>query len=230
MMPTSSSHWPPRSSSAPLAVLVSGGLDSAVLLGEAVRAYAAVYPLYIRTGLFWEAAEQRHLDRFLARIGTPSLQQLKVLDQPVADLYGEHWSMTGTGVPAAGTPDEDVFLPGRNVLLLAKSLLWCHLNRIPLLAMAPLAANPFPDATPEFFSEYTSAVNRAVKGSVEVIRPYAHLNKVDVLHRGRNMPLEDTLSCNRPDAGGNHCGRCNKCHERQQAFLEAEIRDPTVYT
>ena len=68
------------------------------------------------------------------------------------------------GVPAAGTPDEDVYLPGRNVLLLSKSLLWCHLHGVPEVAMAPLAANPFPDATPEFFETSRGAVNRAVGG------------------------------------------------------------------
>src|SRR5215213_9242094 len=158
--------WPPAAPSEPLAVLVSGGLDSAVLLAEAARAYPAVFPLYVRTGITWEAAERTHLDRFLAAVRTPALRPLVVLEQPVTDLYGDHWSLTGVGVPAAGTPDEDVFLPGRNVLLLAKPLLWCHLHGIPEVALAPLAVNPFPDATPEFFDQFSGAVNRAVHGSV----------------------------------------------------------------
>ena len=40
-----------------LAVLVSGGLDSAILLAEACRERAAVFPLYVRCGLRWEEAE-----------------------------------------------------------------------------------------------------------------------------------------------------------------------------
>ena len=40
--------WPPAGPAAPLAVLASGGLDSAVLLAEAARAYPAVHPLYVR--------------------------------------------------------------------------------------------------------------------------------------------------------------------------------------
>jgi 7-cyano-7-deazaguanine synthase len=209
-------------------VLVSGGLDSAVLLAEALRAYPAVHPLYVRTGLLWEDAELAHLGRFLAAVRTAALRPLQVLEQPVADLYGAHWSLTGVGVPAAATPDEDVFLPGRNVLLLAKSLLWCHLHGVPEIAMAPLAANPFPDATPEFFDQYTTAVNRAVNGAVRVIRPYAHLHKTDVLRRAAGLPLEHTFSCIRP-AGGRHCGRCNKCFERRQGFRSAGMKDPTDY-
>jgi 7-cyano-7-deazaguanine synthase len=227
-MQTNDNPWPPVTPTTPLAVLVSGGLDSAVLLAEAVRQYPAVHPLYIRTGLFWEPAEQAYLERFLAAIHTPVLHPLSILEQPVKDLYGNHWSLTGVGVPAAGTPDEDVFLPGRNVLLLAKSLLWCHLNGVPEVAMAPLAVNPFPDATPEFFHEFTGAVNRAVNGYVRVLRPYAQLHKSDILHRAAGMPLEKTFSCIRP-ISGLHCGRCSKCFERQQGFRDAALPDPTTY-
>lgn len=227
-MQTTTNTWPPASPSTPLAVLVSGGLDSAVLLAEAARVYPAVHPLYIRTGLYWEHAEQLHLKRFLAAIHSPVLHPLSVLEQPVRDLYGNHWSLTGVGVPAAGTPDDDVFLPGRNVLLLAKSLLWCHLNGVPEIAMAPLAANPFPDATPEFFNEFTGAVNRAVEGRVRVLRPYAHLHKSELLHRTAGMPLKDTFSCIHP-VSDLHCGRCSKCFERQQGFRDAGMQDPTKY-
>lgn len=212
----------------PLAVLVSGGLDSAILLAEALRDHAAVHPLYVRFGLYWETAELDHLRRFLQAIRTPALQPLQVLDLPVKDLYGTHWSLTGLGVPGGETPDEAVFLPGRNVLLLAKALLWCHLRSVPALALAPLEGNPFPDATPAFFKGYAALVNEAVGGRVQVVLPYRGLDKATVLHRGRGLPLEWTFSCIRPVAG-RHCGACNKCAERRRAFRQAGIPDRTVY-
>src|SRR4051794_31802891 len=113
-----------------LAVLVSGGLDSAVLLGEALQSRTFVHPLYIRCGLFWEAVELDHLRRFLAAVDGPALRPLHVLEMPVGDLYPAHWSLTGEGAPGADTPDEAVFLPGRNVLLLSKAMLWCHLHNV----------------------------------------------------------------------------------------------------
>src|SRR3954469_4090946 len=100
----------------PVTVLVSGGLDSAVLLGTAVRCRPAVTPLYVRTGLAWEAAERACLDRFLAELPAAGLRPLVTLALPVADLYGDHWSLTGRDVPGADSPDEAVYLPGRNVL------------------------------------------------------------------------------------------------------------------
>lgn len=212
----------------PLAVLVSGGLDSSILLAESLRTHAAVYPLYVRFGLFWESAELVYLRRFLTAVHTPALQPLQELDMPVQDLYGAHWSLTGTGVPGAATPDEAVFLPGRNVLLLAKGLLWCHLHGVPAVALAPLEGNPFPDATPAFFAAYAAIVNEAVGGRVQVVLPYRGLDKAAVLRRGRDLPLEWTLSCIRP-ADGRHCGTCNKCAERRRGFTEAGIPDRTSY-
>jgi 7-cyano-7-deazaguanine synthase len=214
--------------SQPLAVSVSGGLDSAILLGESLERHPAVHPLYIRTGLAWEGIELEHLRRFLKEVNGPALKPLVILEQPVADLYGDHWSVTGQDVPGAGTRDEAVYLPGRNVLLLAKALLWCHLNQVPALALAPLAANPFPDATPEFFVEFQEAVNRAVNGRVRVLWPYLNLSKVEVLQRGRHLPLRHMFSCMRP-VNGKHCGACNKCAERQLAFAHAGVDDPTEY-
>jgi 7-cyano-7-deazaguanine synthase len=228
MKPNAPGVWPPTSAARPLAVLVSGGLDSAVLLGEAARSYATVHPLYVRSGLAWEAVELEHLRRFLHGLHAPALRPLHVLEVPVADLYGSHWSIDGGNIPDENSADADVYLPGRNVLLLSKALVWCHLIRVPELALALLKANPFPDATPEFFAGFTAAVNRAVDGNLSVLRPYAHLSKAEVIRRGRTLPLGETFSCLRP-IDGQHCGRCNKCAERRRAFAAAVVPDPTTY-
>ena len=96
-----------------LAVLVSGGLDSAILLAESLPKCPRVFPLFVREGLAWEEEELRHLRRFLDAVRCPSSQPLHILQMPVADLYRDHWSITGRAVPGADTPDEAVFLPGR---------------------------------------------------------------------------------------------------------------------
>jgi len=78
-----------------LAVLVSGGLDSAILLGESIHSVPEVYPVYVRQGLYWEPAELACLRQFLVSLGRPTLKALVILEMPVADLYGAHWSLTG---------------------------------------------------------------------------------------------------------------------------------------
>ncbi len=211
-----------------LAVLVSGGLDSAILLGEVLQHYEDVVPLYVRSGFFWEPAELNHLRDFLDAIGSPVLRPLQVMEVPVRDLIPDHWAVTGRDVPDAESPDEAVYLPARNVWLLAKSLVWCHLEGVPTLALATLNANPFPDATPSFFETYQTAVNLAIGGSVRIVRPFGDLGKLDVMRMGTGLPLERTFSCIRP-VDGQHCGDCNKCAERRRAFFDAGLVDMTFY-
>lgn len=211
------------------AVLVSGGLDSAILLAEMVeKQIPKVYPLFIRCGLHWENTELAYLKKFTNAIKSKNLENLVILDVPVGDLYKNHWSLTAKNVPDLNTPDEAVFLPGRNVLLTAKALLWCNLNKVGSLSLGVLESNPFPDATDDFFRNITDTVNQSVLGNVKLIRPYAGMHKTDVLKSGMNYPLEYTFSCIRP-INDLHCGKCNKCAERIKGFQQASIKDPTVY-
>ncbi len=211
-----------------VAALVSGGIDSAVLVAELCRAFRDVSPLFVRGGLTWEAAEQAHVESFLRAVARPNLAPLTILDQPVSDVYGDHWSVTGRGVPSAATPDEAVFLPGRNLFLLAKAAVWCVLHDVTVLALGSLAANPFPDSTPEFDETFSRLVACSMSRPITIVRPFARLNKPDVIRRGAELPLERTFSCISP-ARGEHCGQCNKCEERRRGFKDAGVPDRTRY-
>src|SRR5262245_35435745 len=136
-----------------IGVLASGGLDSCILIGHLLREGRRVQPFYIRTGLHWQQEELSTLERFLAAIARQELAKLVVLDLPLADLYKGHGSLTGLDIPAADSPDEAVFLPGRNALLIVKAAVWCQLHGIGELAMAPLGTSPFEDASAEFIRD-----------------------------------------------------------------------------
>src|SRR5262245_31218477 len=139
------------------AVLLSAGLDSAVLAAAEART-AHVHPLYVSTGLAWESAELAALDRLLAQPPFARLDPLVRLTFPARDLYPpSHWALVGRP-PAFDTPDEDVYLTGRNVMLLSKAAIHCAQHRIGRLVLGPLAGNPFPDATPEFFAAMALAL------------------------------------------------------------------------
>src|SRR6478609_4690385 len=95
-------------SSETIGVLASGGLDSSILIGDLLRQGRRVQPFYIRTGLLWQSEELPSLERFLAAVATNDLTKLVVLDLPLADLYAGHWSLTGSEIPGADSPDEAV--------------------------------------------------------------------------------------------------------------------------
>lgn len=210
-----------------IAVLASGGLDSCVLIADLARS-AEVTPIHVSMGLVWETAEVAALERFLAAVARPSIQPLVKLSMPVQSLYGAHWSVTGQGVPPLGTPDEDVYLPGRNVLLFCLVGIWCSLHEVSNMAIGSLSCNPFPDGTPEFFQTFPAAVGQGLNHPLKVIAPYRGKEKIELIRNFSDLPLELSLTCLTPVNGG-HCGQCSKCGERQQAFIDAGVKDPTVY-
>src|SRR5712691_10378043 len=108
----------------PSAVLLSGGLDSAVLLAEEARRHQ-VQPIYVAVGLAWEAREREAVARLLTHEAFDRVGALVTLTVDMCDVYpAPHWALQGTP-PAYHTPDEDVYLPGRNIVLLGKAGVYC---------------------------------------------------------------------------------------------------------
>ncbi len=141
------------------AVLFSAGLDSAVLAAQEARS-GPVWPLYVSVGLAWEAAERATAARLLATDAYRAhVKPLSTLTFTMADIYpSSHWAIRGVP-PAYDTPDEDVYLIGRNLVLLTKAGTWCAANKVSRIVLGPLAGNPFPDATPEFFESMADALS-----------------------------------------------------------------------
>lgn len=209
-------------------VLISGGLDSCVLLAHLAEQGRELTPLYVQAGLVWERVELIWLRRFLDRLNHPGLKPLRRLSLPVEDIYQSHWSTTGKAVPGAHTEDSAVYLPGRNLLLLSKAAIYCSLNRIGVIALGLLKGNPFPDATPAFLHDLAGLAGEALTHPLEIVTPFRSLSKTQVIDLGKALPLELTFSCIRP-VGEKHCGGCNKCAERRRSFAKAGVMDRTDY-
>ena len=152
----------------PTAVLFSAGLDSAVLAAQEAQ-HGPVWPLYVSVGLAGEAAERATAARLLAT--EPYRAQVKPLSTltfTMADIYpSSHWAIRGVP-PAYDTPDEDVYLIRRNLVLLTKAGAWCAANKVPRVVLGPLAGNPFPDATPQFFVAMSKALSLGLAHDVHI--------------------------------------------------------------
>ena len=211
-----------------IGLLLSGGIDSSILLAHLLESGRTVQPIHIRTGVAWELEEYTAIHAVLSALRSPRLLELVSLELPLDDLYANHWSMTGNGVPGEDSSDEAVYMPGRNPLLLVKAAVWCQIHGVGELALAPLASNPFADATDDFFAAFERAFTLAGNSPLRIVRPLAGMSKREVMQLRYNFPLEHTFSCIAP-RDGLHCGRCNKCGERKSAFEMAGRADLTQY-
>ena len=105
------------------------------------------------------------------------------------DVYPPtHWAVTGHP-PAYDTPDEDVYLDGRNIVLIAKAAVLAARLDLHRIALGPLAGNPFPDATPQFFRAIAQAMSFGLNREIEIATPLAR-----PAQRGRDQ-ARDGLGC-----------------------------------
>jgi 7-cyano-7-deazaguanine synthase len=205
-----------------------------VLVAEEASA-RPVQPIYVSAGLAWERAERAAVDAFLGAIALSAVAPLAALAVDMRDVYPPtHWAMEGRP-PGYHTPDEDVYLPGRNIVLFSKAAILCASRGISRLAIGTLDHNPFPDATPVFRETLARALSIGLAHALRIDAPYARLSKAEVVRRGvqAGVPMALTLSCMNPiivpERFPRHCGVCSKCRERHDAFVEAKVDDPTDY-
>ena len=216
-----------------IAVLFSAGLDSAVLLARVLHeGRAEVQPIYVSAGLAWEAEERAMALRLLESppYSSSATRPLVTLTVDMRDVYpASHWAIRGEP-PAYDTPDEDVYIDGRNIVLLSKASVYMARAGIERVLIGPLAGNPFPDASREFFDAMERSLSIGLASAIRIDAPFAAMHKDAVIALGGTLgvPFALTLSCMQP-RDGLHCGLCSKCRERRDAFAEAGIVDPTPY-
>lgn len=229
--------------------MASGGLDSCVLLGLMSQQFRETVPVYVQCGLRWEKSEIYWLKKYLRALSLrspgarnasvaiqhPVIHPLTVLSLPVGDVYGSHWSVAGghpkdappkrknlreDRVPGWDSSDDQVYLPGRNLLLLSKAAVFCAREGIPNIAMGQLKGNPFPDATPRFFRLAEEVLSTALNCQLRVLTPFLTMSKEEVKQMGEHLdlPLNLSFSCLAPRRDHRPCGKCNKCAEWERAM------------
>lgn len=194
--------------------LVSGGLDSSVMLYELSKNFTEVSPLYIKFGLYWEKAEIYWLDKFLVKLKNKNIKKLKILEIKATAMHDNHWSVTGKNIPDEKSSDYEVYIPGRNILLLSIASVFCAENGINTIGLGVLKGNPFKDASYKFLRTMEKALSIGLSRKIKIITPFSNYTKDQLISKYSNLPLDLTFSCINP-IGDIHCGKCNKCYERR---------------
>ena len=227
-------------SATPAVVLVSGGMDSAVVVAMAREAGFAVHALSVRYG-------QRHLseldaaDRVATMLGAVAHKTVDIdlrsiggsaLTDDIAVPTDTDGHVIGEGIPST-------YVPARNTLMLSAALGWAEVlgARDIFCGVNAVDYSGYPDCRPEFIAAFEALANLATRAGVEGTRfrihaPLMRLSKADIAREGERLGVDfsQTVSCYQADAEGRACGHCDACRLRADGFHAAWLPDPTRYT
>jgi len=215
-------------------ILVSGGMDSATAVYEAIAQGYEPYFLHTSYGQRTESKEHEcaealageveaadflHIETgHLSAIGASSLTDEK-MDVEDADLESDE-------IPTS-------YVPFRNANLLSMAVSYAEANDCSAVFIGAHSEDfsGYPDCRPAFFEAFQQVIDVGTKPDteIELKAPFVEWSKTDIAERGLELgvPYERTWSCYRDEAPA--CGTCDACAFRLEAFRNAGSRDPIEY-
>ena len=215
-------------------VLVSGGMDSAVVLAIARDQGFDAHALSVSYG-------QRHTSELAAAADVARTLGAVEHKTVQVDLraFGGSALTDDIDVPEAGGDGIPVtYVPARNTIMLSLALGWAEVLGANDLFCGVNAVDysGYPDCRPEFIEAFERLANLATKAGVEgagirVHAPLLRLGKADIVREGLALGVDfaATVSCYRADAEGRACGHCDACRLRADGFAAAGAPDTTRY-
>jgi 7-cyano-7-deazaguanine synthase len=219
-------------------VLLSGGLDSSVLLRHVAATVGArsVYALSFDYGqrhgrelacAAWQARE--------AGVAAHDVVDLRFLGPLIRE--GTALVRGGAEVPdlASLTPQAltqpPTYVPNRNMTLLSIAAAYAEARRVRAVYFGAQAQDEYGywDCTPQFLTRINDLLALNRRDRVVVHAPFVGLTKAAVVKQGLELKVDfaHTWSCYR--GGDQACGACPTCVERLKAFEQAGARDPIPY-
>ena len=215
-------------------VLVSGGMDSATVLGIAASKDHRLALIHFDYGQRSQISENRAFKSlskhykaemtltvpmdFLKTIGGSALLEDNIPIPDKTPLHGE--------IPAT-------YVPFRNGIMLSIASAWAEVIGAEYIyaGFVEEDSSGYPDCREEFVNAMEQAVNlgRKPENTVSIIAPLIHMAKTEILRLGiiLGVPYHLTWSCYRE--GEKQCGTCPACRLRRKAFAGAGIPDPVPY-
>jgi len=220
-------------------VLLSGGMDSATTLAEAIAQGFEAHALTVRYG-------QRHeveLERAAAVAHAVGAASHRLASVDLAFAGGS--ALTDPSIPVPKSREDETigagipatYVPARNTVLLSLALAWAEAlgARDLFIGANAVDYSGYPDCRPAFLEAFEALAGVATKAGVEgesfrVHAPLMRLTKGEIVRRALELRVDLSLtwSCYDPAPGKVPCGRCDACLLRARGFRDAGIEDPAL--
>jgi len=212
-------------------ILLSGGLDSAVLLAQCVSKEIDIKAVNIHYGQKHE--KEIESARALAKHYNVELKEVDLSN--IKSLLGD-CALTDDNVeiPEGHYKEETMkatVVPNRNMILLSVAGAYAVAEKASALYYGAHAGDHdiYPDCREVFLNSAADALKEGNYHQVTVRAPFIHLAKKQIAKLGHNLkvPFELTWTCYK--GGEKACGKCGSCTERKEAFELNGLEDPIEY-
>ena len=214
-----------------VAVLCSGGMDSTVALYDAARHHEVLAVISCDYGAKHNPKEiplAAHHARLL------KLPHRILPLHFIRDLFTSNLLTSGGEIPE-GDYDENnmrqTVVPFRNGIMLAAAAGLAESIGAEGVVIGAHGGDHaiYPDCREDFMQAMQTAIEKGTYARVQLLRPFINADKSDIARRGAELQVDfaQTWSCYK--GGDLHCCTCATCLERQNAFITADVTDPTEY-
>lgn len=216
-------------------VLLSGGMDSLVCAGLAVKENPDVFFLHMNYGQKTSLKERECFDKIADFYQIPETKR-KVIDMTFlkqiggSSLTDESIEVKSSNLDSNAIPDS--YVPFRNSIILSLAVSWAEVVGAKKLYIgANHEDSPgYPDCRPSYYEAFNKVIKEGTKeGDIQILTPVISMRKAKIVELGTNLKVPFELSWSCYKSGDKACGVCDSCALRLRGFKEANIKDPITY-
>ena len=212
-------------------ILLSGGMDSGVLLAWAHEKFDRVHGLYLDYG-------SKHAGQEYQRASALAGHYKAALTRIEIPFINEHFSSSllssGAEIPEGPYKMDSIsstVVPFRNGIMLAIAVGLAENLHIPTVLIGSQSGDHpiYPDCRESFTRAMSRAAAEGTFTKVEILAPFATLDKKGIARKGRDLRFDFRMTFSCYKGGEVHCGVCATCLERKEALGHDKGHDPTEY-
>lgn len=212
-------------------ILLSGGMDSGVMLAWAKSRFSTIHTLSFDYGSK-HATKELLMAENLARTYGAILTKVEL--PFVNTLFVSSLLESGEEIPDGPYRTDSIsstVVPFRNGIMLSVAVGYAETKQIPLVLIASHSGDHpiYPDCTEEFTYAISQAATLGTFCKVRIEAPFALYDKKKIASIGRDLNFDFTQTWSCYKGKELHCGTCATCLERKYALGHAAGLDPTRY-